>query len=215
MVTALSDLTFTQFGLSIPSNAINIGITVSTLNISQAPSAATVSQVSLRYSGAQFGTIKTPATPFVPSLVTESYGGPTDTWGAALTTAIINSPSFGFAVAVNVPDTTRVFIGQPFQITVDYDIVTMVPSGQPGGAGNYTVNNSQTVGPELLQTSTSGKSRLAPFQFSTNQGAILEFSAGVVRIWGGSNAGFMVAGPCAVDAPIGGKLQPRHLLRSR
>jgi len=28
-----------------------------------------------------------------------------------------------------------------------------------------------------------GKSRLVPFQFSTEQGAILEFSAGIVRIW--------------------------------
>ena len=58
-----------------------------------------------------------------------------------------------------------------------------------GGNGTYTVNNSQTVASEMMQTASSGKSRLAPFQFSTIQGAVLEFSAGLVRIWEGASQG--------------------------
>jgi len=51
-----------------------------------------------------------------------------------------------------------------------------------GGTGTYTVNNSQTVASEMMQTASSGKSRLVPFQFSTAQGAFLELSAGLIRI---------------------------------
>jgi hypothetical protein len=58
-----------------------------------------------------------------------------------------------------------------------------------GGAGTYTVSASQTVASEMMQTASSGKSRLVPFQFSTVQGAILEFSAGIVRIWEGVSEG--------------------------
>ena len=36
---------------------------------------------------------------------------------------------------------------------------------------------------------TTNKARLVPFQFSTDQGAVLEFSAGVVRIWEGATEG--------------------------
>ena len=36
---------------------------------------------------------------------------------------------------------------------------------------------------------TTNKARLVPFQFSTEQGAILEFSAGIVRVWEGATEG--------------------------
>jgi hypothetical protein len=120
VTTALSDLVFRAFPLSIPLTSTILGVSVSTLNVSQATSAATVSQVSLWSAGAQLGTIKNPATPFTTSLVTAPYGSASDNWGAGLTPAIVNSPSFGFAVAINLPDTTRVFIGKPWQMTVYY-----------------------------------------------------------------------------------------------
>ena len=40
-----------------------------------------------------------------------------------------------------------------------------------------------------MQTGTTGKSRLVPFQFSTEQGAFLEFSEGIVRIWEAATEG--------------------------
>src|ERR1017187_313932 len=36
---------------------------------------------------------------------------------------------------------------------------------------------------------TTNKARLVPFQFSTEQGAILEFSDGIVRVWEGATQG--------------------------
>jgi hypothetical protein len=58
-----------------------------------------------------------------------------------------------------------------------------------GGTGTYTITPTQTVGSETMQTASNGKSRLVPFQFSTDQGAILELSAGMVRIWEGATEG--------------------------
>lgn len=119
VVTALSDLTFTGF-TPVPPTATILGITVSAILISQATTSGTLSQVALWSAGTALGTIKTPATPFTALLTTQTYGSATDNWGAALTPAIVNDPSFGFAMAVNLPDTTRLFIGQPFQMTVYY-----------------------------------------------------------------------------------------------
>ena len=207
VTTALSDLVFSNFGWAIPLTAINLGITVSSVLISQFTTTSVLSQVALWYLGAQFGTAKTPNTPFTTSLVTESYGGPTDQWGGSPTPAILNDSSFGFAEAV-ATDTSRVFIGEPFTMTVDYDIVTEVSSGMPGGVGQYTVNLEQTVASEQMQTATSGKSRLVPFQFSTAQGAILEFCAGIVRIWEGATQGSWSLGLALQVPPSGVNYNP-------
>ena len=208
VTTALSDLFFSKFGFNIPPAATILGITVSTVNISQSASAGTVSQISL-WRGGQIGSVKAPATPFTPLLVTETYGNSADLWGTVLSPAIVNDSAFGYAVAVNVPDTVRVFIGEPFIMTVHYQITTMVPSGTPGGPGKYTVNNPQTVGSETMQTSSAaGKSRLAPFQFSTEQGAVLEFSEGIVRIWEGATAGSWSLGLALQTPPSGVNYDP-------
>jgi hypothetical protein len=71
-----------------------------------------------------------------------------------------------------------------------------------GGVGTYTITPTQTVASEQMQTDSSGKSRLAAFQFSTNQGAILEFSAGIVRVWEGANQGSWSLG-LALKIPSG------------
>ena len=52
-----------------------------------------------------------------------------------------------------------------------------------GGTGTYKVSYPQTVLSEMMQTASIGKSRLVPFQFSTAQGAFIELSAGLARIW--------------------------------
>lgn len=119
VVTALADLTFTGF-TPIPLTATVLGIEVSTDIVSQATTTGVLSQVALWSAGAVLGTIKTPGTLFTHTVTTQTYGGATDTWGAALTPAIVNDPGFGFAEAVNLPDTTRLFIGQPFSMTIYY-----------------------------------------------------------------------------------------------
>ena len=120
VTTALSDLTFTGFP-SIPATATVLGVEVSSELVSQASTTGTLSQVSLWHAGARVGTIKTPNTPFTTTPTIQSFGGPTDTWGltSAALSAMMDS-SFGFAEAVNLPDTVRLFIGQPFTMTITY-----------------------------------------------------------------------------------------------
>lgn len=206
-VSSLSDLTFSNFGFSIPTGANILGIALSAVLVSQSSTSGVLSQVALWNSSGQVGTSKSPNTPFTPSLVTEAYGSSTDLWGASLTPAIVNDPTFGYAMAANC-DSIRVFIGQPFTMTVYYSIETFVTSGQPGGVGNYTVNNTQTIASETLQTAASGKSRLVPFQFSTAQGAFLEFSAGIVRIWQGASQGSWSLGLSLQTPPSGVNYNP-------
>lgn len=117
VVTTLSGLIFSGF-TPVPPTANILGIEVSAELVSQAISGGVLSQVALYHSGAVIGTIKTPGTGFTTTPTTQTYGGATDNWGAALTPAILNDPSFGFAMAVSVGP--RVFIGQPFQMTVYY-----------------------------------------------------------------------------------------------
>ena len=72
-----------------------------------------------------------------------------------------------------------------------------------GGAmkmpGTYYAGLAANGGP--LGTATSGKSRLVPFQFSTDQTAVLEFFALGVRIW--MNGGLVLSGgvPLVVVTP--------------
>lgn len=209
VTTALSDLTFAMSPpFSIPAGATILGLTVSADIVSQFSTASVLSQVSLWNSG-QIGTVKTVNTPFTTSVVTETYGSATDLWGmtSSALLAIINSGTFGFAMAVTT-DTSRVFIGEPFRVTVYYSITTTVSGGQPGGVGQYTVSSSQTVPSEQMQTASNGKSRLAPFQFSTAQGAILEFSAGIIRIWEGATQGDWSLGLALQTPPNGTNYEP-------
>lgn len=124
VVTSLNNLVFRSFPLAVPPSATILGVEVSTDNVSQASTTGEVSQVALFSAGVQIGTIKTPNTPFTTTVTPATYGDSTDLWGASLTTAIVNDPSFGFAEAVNLPDTTRLFIGQPWKMTVYYAITS-------------------------------------------------------------------------------------------
>jgi hypothetical protein len=66
--------------------------------------------------------------------------------------------------------------------------VTAYGTGE-GLAGSYQVTGNQTIPIGAMQAASNGKSRLVPFQFSTIQGAILELSAGIIRIWEGASQG--------------------------
>lgn len=210
VTTALGDLFFTNFGAAIPSTAVILGIAPSIGFVSQFPTSSVISQVALWKTAAQFGTLKTPNTPFTTSIQFDTYGNSTDLWGfspGGIIPADVNDTSFGVAVAV-ATDTSRVFIQDAPQITVYYSITTMVPSGQPGGLGTYTVSPSQAVASETMQTASTGKSRIVPFQFSTEQGAILEFSQGIVRIWEGATAGVWSLGLALQTPPAGVNYNP-------
>lgn len=185
VTTALADLNFTNFGFSIPSAATILGVRVSAELVSQFATTSTLSQVSLWLAGDLLGTIKTPGTLFTTSVVTEPYGGAADDWGAALTPAIVNDPTFGFAMAV-VTDTSRVFIGQPFTVTVFY---TLSGSGTVAFIESIVINNETNPGLGLV--TTTEPHGLAPEEFVSIVGvepsevstiASAQWSAGVTTI---------------------------------
>ena len=64
----------------------------------------------------------------------------------------------------------------------------------------YLTGTSGAISSRQIQASSIGKSRLVPFQFSTDQGAILELSAGIIRIWEGATQGSWSLG-LAIQAP--------------
>jgi hypothetical protein len=67
--------------------------------------------------------------------------------------------------------------------------ITSLPGTGTGGIGTYTVSPSQATSSTVIVAASTGKSRLVPFQFSTIQGAFLELSAGIIRIWEGASQG--------------------------
>jgi hypothetical protein len=202
---------FTNFGFGyVPSNAIVTGFEVSSVNVSQSPSRATVLDVLLVRGGSQIGTLKTPGNVFITTPTVNAYGGNGDLWGLTPAEALdcLSDPTFGWAISANVPDNVRVFVGEPFQLTVWYTVPVTYTDSNSGGKGTYTVNTPQNVATEQMQTKSDGKSRLAPFQFSEEQGAILEFFVGGVRIWEGATQGDWSLGEALMVPQIGGNYQP-------
>src|ERR1035437_9995314 len=119
MITTLNKLILTGF-TPIPPTATPLGVEITSTLTSQAITTGVLSQIALYQSGAVIGTIKTPNTPFTTTPTPQTYGGPTDKWGAPLTAAIINDPTFGYAMAANLPDTSRLFISAPYQMKIYY-----------------------------------------------------------------------------------------------
>jgi hypothetical protein len=158
-VSALSNLVFEGFGFSIPSAAIILGVTVTASLMSQSNTAGYLSQVALYYENAPLGTIKNPNTPFTTTMTPQTYGSAGGSWGAALTPAIVNDPSFGFAMAATC-DNTRVFITSPFQITVYY---TLSGSGTVAFIESIVIDNE--TAPGLALVTTTEPHGLAPEEY--------------------------------------------------
>jgi hypothetical protein len=145
----LSNLVFQAFGFTIPSTATILGIEVNVGLASQSsPTSGYVSQVALWSGSGTLGTIKTPGTAFTDSIVVASYGSAGDSWGATLTPSVVNDPSFGFAIAC-VADNIRLFITQPWTITVYY---TLSGSGTVSIISSIVINNETQPGLALVTT---------------------------------------------------------------
>jgi len=74
-------------------------------------------------------------------------------------------------------------VGQTFPYPRQAPITITALGTGTGGTGTYTISASLRVVRGEFITSALGAVRLVPFQFSTEQGAFLEFSAGSLRIW--------------------------------
>lgn len=157
--SALSDFVAEGFGFSIPSSATILGITVTFGAVVQSTSTATIAQVALWEAGSQQGTAKSPATPITVTPTVTSYGGASDLWGATLTPAIVNDPSFGFAVSVALT-TSRGFLDFPFTVQVHY---TLSGSGTVAIIQSIVVDNEVAPGQALI--TTTQPHGLAPQEF--------------------------------------------------
>lgn len=110
------------FGLSVPSGATILGIMVGTTWLGQSTGTGLMSSASLYYAGARIGTAKNPNVVNFSSATESQQGAVSDTWGAALTPAIVNDPSFGYGVQLTAREaggSDRSFFNA-FAITVFY-----------------------------------------------------------------------------------------------
>lgn len=123
------------FGLAVPANATIVGVQVDLNWIGQVAGTGILKNVALYYKGSQIGGVKS------LNIYNSNYstdvvqGGSTDLWGAALTPAILNDPTFGFGVQIEVQEasgTNRSFLNS-FTLTVAYEI------GTGGGSSSSTV----------------------------------------------------------------------------
>ncbi len=160
-VTPLSAWTSRGFGFTIPSNATILGVEIEFQAGTQGASASSVQAVSLWNSSGQLGAAKTPGTPIPESPTDLTYGGAADQWGTALTPAIVNDPSFGYAVSINLGN--RVFLypeGLPFTIIVYY---TLSGSGTVAIVESIVIDNE--TAPGLALVTTTEPHGLAPEEY--------------------------------------------------
>ncbi len=132
-----------NLGFNIPSGVTILGISIDVGFVAQSATGAVIQNVSLCYNGANFGTAKTPNKGFTTVNQDLALGSNADLWGAALTPAIINDPSFGFGVQVNV-QTVRCFLNS-FSVTVYY-----------AEQANSQAVNAARITPGQLPTPTKG-----------------------------------------------------------
>lgn len=115
-----------------------------------------------------------------------SYFGGVATLGGAL----FNGSMSGTTLTVNSVQEGTLRVGQNVIGSGVSAGTTITANGSGSGlTGTYVISTPQTVSAETMQTATSGHSRLVPFQFSTLQGAFLEFSQNIVRIWEAAQEG--------------------------
>lgn len=130
--TASNLLIMTNFGFSVPTNAIINGVFVeiekyANESVSSGGRFISDGQVKLILSGTQIGSDKKSATrwPLVANKVFAPYGGPTDTWTTFLAASNINDSSFGVSIIAAGGNTlTDTLIGtiDGCRITISYSV---------------------------------------------------------------------------------------------
>ena len=178
----LAALTFGGCGFTIPSGATILGVGVSFQVLTNTGlSGNTIYEVALWYQGALLGTLKSPATlingtPTNPNNF--AYGSAADLWGATLTPAIVNDPSFGFAVSVLVgggsPNRTF-FDNGTYSVQVYY---TLSGAGTVAYIQSIVIDNE--TNPGLALVTTDEPHGLAPEEYvsivGVEPGAIADIS---------------------------------------
>ena len=128
-----------NLGLSIPDGMNVNGIQVDLNWLGQANGTGILTNVAIFYGGNVIGTVKSPGAPNTTLATDAVYGGAFDTWGATLTSAMVNDPSFGFGVQIStvvVSSTDRSFINS-MGVTAYYS------------SQNATITPTQSLDPQV------------------------------------------------------------------
>ena len=110
------------FGLSVPSGVNIDGVGVSVSWSGQQAGTGVIQNMALFYQGSILGAVKSPGIQNTQTVTPAVQGGGSDPWGAILTPAIVNDPTFGFGVQVLTEqsgNTNRSFF-YVFTVTVYY-----------------------------------------------------------------------------------------------
>lgn len=126
-----------NMGFAIPANVTIDGIQVDLNWVGQNSGTGVLTSVAIFYLGNPYGNAKFPGIPNTSSPTDTLQGGNGDTWGATLTPAIVNDPTFGFGVQITTQlagGSDRSFIDS-MGITVFYSTqdanITPSPSTDP------------------------------------------------------------------------------------
>lgn len=126
-----------NFGFAIPDNVTINGITIDLNWLGQNAGTGLLSGAALYYLSGQIGNAKFPNVQNQATAVDTLQGGPGDPWGATLTPAIVNDPTFGFGVQITTQSaggSNRSFV-DTMGITISYSTqdanITPVSSPDP------------------------------------------------------------------------------------
>lgn len=158
------DLLATNYGFSIPANAIINGIQVIIGRRANRSNSLSDNKLYLRIGGIATGTNKAlPSTIWSTTETVANYGSNSDLWGTTtLTPAIINAANFGVVLAVinNKDEDTTASVNY-IQITVTYTLpgsiqwYTVSSGGTPIGSGT-SFNPVEAAGSGLVNTNSAG-----------------------------------------------------------
>ena len=144
-----STITWKNFGFSIPAGATITGIQVTVATPSPSTSGFTPTNGSSLGLTAG-GTAKTQSSFYQNSVLTGTYGGSSDLWGATLSPSTVNSSTFGVNATVTngQSSATEMYCG-PITVTVYYTNPT-APSNPPT-VDPFGITNSMNIFPKLNQ----------------------------------------------------------------
>ncbi|MDI9258042.1 T9SS type A sorting domain-containing protein [Flavobacterium sedimenticola] len=130
-----------NYGFSIPGNAIVNGIVVTVNRRTSATNGGRITKdnlVSLVKGGVVTGNNKATATAYGTTFAVATYGSATDTWGTTWTPADINAANFGAVISVNANNSLTATIDY-IRITIHYTVIGFTPSSGCVGSNTAVV----------------------------------------------------------------------------
>lgn len=131
-----------NFGFAVPAGATINGVQVSAVAFADSNLELLFSSIQLVKSGAATGTPKSDTAKWTDFPRGYNYGSSIDLWGATLTPADVNDPTFGFEAIVRNTSTEA-----DMASVNDYLMTVFYTTGGGGGGGGATPSNGGTTEP--------------------------------------------------------------------